>query len=170
MLASHLPGHRRLVWKGLLVVTAVVFGTALSTPLLSPEGRAVVMHLFAPVCHQIPVRSPFLGGVQIAICDRCAGIYLGLVLGVATVWGGHRLWQWAGRYDRYLLLSSLVPMGIDWIGPLFGLWPNAPTSRALTGLIFGLVAASFVADRLLWRDAPDVDAEPSTGTERTGFA
>ena len=170
MLSSRFPARRRLVWKGLLVLTSVVFGAALSTPFLSPEGRAVVMHLFAPVCHQIPVRSPFLGGVQIAICDRCAGIYLGLVLGVATVWGGHRLWQWAGRYDRYLLLGSLVPMGVDWIGPLFGLWPNVPTSRALTGLIFGLVAASFVADRLLWRAASEVDAEPTTGTERTGFA
>ena len=163
-------GHRRLVWRGLLVVTSAVFGVALSTPLLSPAGRALVMHLFSPVCHQIPVRSPFLDGVQIAICDRCAGIYLGLILGVATVWGGHRLWQRAGRYDRYLLLGSLVPMGIDWIGPLLGLWPNMPTTRALTGLIFGLVAASFVADRLLWRAAPEHEAESSTGAGRTGFA
>lgn len=170
MHSSRLSRHRRLVWSGLLAVTSLVFGAALSTPLWSPGGRAVVMNLFAPVCHQIPMRSPFLGGVQIAICDRCAGIYLGLVLGVATVWGARRLWQWAGRYDRYLLLSSLVPMGIDWVGPLLGLWPNAAPSRALTGLIFGLIAASFVADRLLWRGAPEYEAGPSTGTERTGFA
>jgi len=157
-------------WAGMLMATTAILAVAMSTPLLSPPGRALVMHAFSPVCHQIPVRSPFLGGVQLAICDRCLGIYLGLILGVATVWGGHRLWQWAGRYDRYLLLGSLVPMGIDWIGPLLGLWANGPASRVLTGLLFGIVAASFVADRLLWGSVWRREADPSTEGEGTGFA
>jgi len=151
MMFSGLPRSRRLAWGSLLATTAFVLAVALSTPLLSPAGRAAVMHLFAPVCHQIPVRSPFVDGVQLALCDRCAGIYLGLVVGVATVGVGHRLWRRAGRYDRYLLLGSLGPIGIDWIGPLLGLWANTPISRSLTGLFFGVVAASFVADRLLWQ-------------------
>jgi uncharacterized membrane protein len=160
----------RLIWGGLLAATTFVFVTALSTPLLSPSGRAAVMHLFAPVCHQIPVRSPFLGGVQLAICDRCVGIYLGLVLGVATVGWGHRLWRRAGRHARYLLLGSLVPMGIDWIGPLLGLWANGPVSRALTGGLFGMIAASFVADRLLWTWVWKREASSSTEGRGTGFA
>lgn len=149
------PHDRRLSWLGMLAATVMLLGGALSPPLLSPTWRAAVMHVFSPVCHQIPVRSPVLGGVQIAICDRCTGIYLGLVLGVATVGWTHRAWQKMGQRDRYVLLGSLIPAGIDWVGPLLGLWPNVPVSRALTGMLFGLVAASFVADRLLWDTARD---------------
>lgn len=170
MLFSVPPRSRRLAWGGLLATTAFVLAVALSTPLLSPAGRAAVMHLFAPVCHQIPVRSPFVDGVQLALCDRCTGIYLGLVIGVATVGVGHGLWRRAGRYGGYLFLGSLVPMGIDWIGPLLGLWANGPVSRALTGLLFGGIAASFVADRLLWRNFRQSEATSPTEAEDTGFA
>jgi uncharacterized membrane protein len=161
---------RRWAWLGMLAAVMTVLAGALSPPLLSPAWRAAVMHVFSPVCHQIPVRSPVLGGVQVAICDRCTGIYLGLVLGVATVGWAHRFWQTSGRYDRYALLGSLVPAGIDWIGPILGLWGNGPVSRALTGMLFGVVAASFVADRLLWRSRRIEEAGTPTGTDDGGFA
>ncbi len=109
------------------------------------------MHVFSPVCHQMTVRSPHLGGVQLALCDRCVGIYLGLVIGVATVGWGQPLWRSLGTYGRYVLLGSLVPMGVDWIGPILGLWGNGVVSRATTGMIFGVIAASFVTDRMLRR-------------------
>lgn len=151
MASSVFRGDRRLTWAGMLAATTTVFAVALSTPLLSPTWRAAVFHVFSPVCHQIPARSPVLGDVQIAICDRCVGIYLGLILGVLTVGWAHRLWQMMGRHDHYVLLGSLLPAGIDWIGPVLGLWGNGPVSRALTGLIFGVVTASFIANRLLRR-------------------
>jgi uncharacterized membrane protein len=153
----------------MLTATTMLLATALSTPLWSAEGRAAVMHLFTPVCHQIPVRSPFLGGVQLALCDRCMGIYLGLVVGVATVTLTHHLWRRIGSYDRYLFLGSLVPMGIDWGGPVLGLWAGGPASRALTGLAFGVVAASFVADRVLRQAFREREASASTEDEGTGF-
>jgi uncharacterized membrane protein len=161
--------RKRLAWGGMLTATTLLLATALSTPLLSPAGRAAVMHLFAPVCHQIPGRSPFVGGVQLALCDRCTGIYLGLVVGVATVGLVHRAWRRAGPYDRYLFLGSLVPMGVDWGGPALGLWASDPVSRALTGLIFGVVAASFVADQVLWRSVREREAPSPTKGEGTGF-
>lgn len=136
-------------WGVMLGMTGVVLVIALSTPLLAPEWRALVMHVFAPVCHQIPERSPHLSGVQLAICDRCTGVYVGCVLGVATVGWGRLLWARIREMDQYVLLGSLVPLGIDWIGPLLGLWTNVPFSRAATGLLFGGVAASFTADRIL---------------------
>jgi uncharacterized membrane protein len=170
MSASAFRRNRRLSWAGLLAATSAVLAVALSPPVLSPAWRAAVMHAFSPVCHQIPVRSPVLGGVQIAVCDRCTGIYLGLVLGVVTVGGAHRLWREMGRHGRYLLLGSLVPMGVDWVGPILGLWGNGPASRALTGLLFGVVAASFVSDRLLWKTGHQKEATMPTGTGERGFA
>ena len=122
---------------------------AVVPPLLAPEGRAVVMHVFAPACHQLPGRSPTIGGVPIALCDRCAGIYLGGILGILIGGWGRVLRRHLPVAPRYVLLASLVPLGLDWVGPILGLWPNGPWSRAATGLLFGGVAACVTTDRLL---------------------
>ena len=107
------------------------------------------MHLFAPVCHQMAVRSPHIGEIQIAICDRCTGIYLGLAIGVLVVplfWAWRRLVQ---RQAVPLLLSSLAVVGIDWVGPILGVWSNVPVSRGLTGALLGLVAGLLAGVGLL---------------------
>lgn len=139
----------RLLWYGLLGASSLLVVLALLPPLLSFPWRATVMEAFAPVCHQMPSRSLHLGGVPIAICDRCLGIYLGVVGGVATVKESHVFWSWLGNTRRYFFLASLAPLVLDWAGPIIGLWGNVPSSRFLTGLFFGMVAASFVTDRLL---------------------
>lgn len=149
----------RLVWYGLLAGTSGVLLVALLPPFLPIEMQGVVRRCFASVCHQMPGRSPHIGGVPIAICDRCSGIYLGLVVGVTVTGCGGSLWAALGRQGRYLLLGSLVPLGIDWIGPVLGLWGNGPVSRTLTGLFFGTVAASYVTDRVLRRVARTAASE-----------
>jgi uncharacterized membrane protein len=143
----------RIVWYGLLAGTSGLLLLALLPPFLPAELQGVVRGCFASVCHQMPSRSLHIGGVPVAICDRCSGIYLGVVLGVAVTGWGCSLWAALGQRSRYLLLGSLVPLGVDWIAPFLGLWQNGPVSRALTGLLFGIVAASYVTDRLLRRVA-----------------
>lgn len=143
----------RLVWYGLLAVTSGVFVLAMLPPVLPASLQGVVREGFAPVCHQLPGRSLHVGGVPVALCDRCSGIYAGLVVGVAGTGWGHSLWATLGPYSRYALLGALVPLGLDWMGPLLSLWGNGPVSRALTGLLFGSVAASYVTAQLLHRKA-----------------
>lgn len=143
----------RLIWYGLLGGTGGVLLLALLPPFLPAEMQGVVRRCFAPVCHQLPSRSPHIGGVPIAICDRCSGIYLGLVVGVVVTGWGRSLWAALGQHGHYLLLGTLVPLGVDWIGPMLGLWSNGPISRALTGFLFGVVAASYVTNQLLRRVA-----------------
>lgn len=147
----------------MVAVTLAVPVIALSPPLLSPMGRAVVMSVFDPVCHQISARSPYLGGVQVAVCDRCVGIYVGIVLGVASAGWGRAVWKTVGNHVRYVVLGSLVPLGLDWIGPVLGLWTNIPESRALTGFVFGAVVASFATDRIL-RTVARTDTQPKMET------
>jgi uncharacterized membrane protein len=101
----------------------------------------------------MPARSPHLAGAPLAVCDRCLGLYSGLVFGIAGVWGARRLWRRAGRADGLVLLAAALPMGADWAGPLLGLWANTPWSRSATGLLFGLAAGSFVAWRVAGRRA-----------------
>lgn len=139
----------RLAWAGMLAAAVLVLALAWLPPWLPEPARQVVMQAFAPACHQIPARSPHVAGTPIAICDRCTGIYAGLVLGILTVPVLHRTWRGLGRNDRLVLLGSLVPLGMDWIAPMLHLWPNTPATRAATGLAFGAVAASFVAHRVL---------------------
>lgn len=155
--SSTLDGRTtRTVWCGLLALTSGVFILAMLPPFLTGSLQGVVREAFAPVCHQLPSRSLHVGGVPVAICDRCTGIYLGLVLGVAGAGWGANLWAALESYGRYVLLGALVPLGIDWIGPWLQLWQNGPVSRILTGLLFGAVAASYVTTRLLHRKARTV--------------
>jgi len=149
----------RRLWYGLLASTSILLLLAVLPPFLSAEMGVVVRQCFAPVCHQIPGRSPHVGGVPIAICDRCSGIYLGLVLGVTASGWGQGLWAALGQHGRYLLLGSLVPLGVDWMGPVLGLWSNGPISRVLTGLLFGSIAASYVTNRVLQQVARTASLE-----------
>jgi len=160
---SEQPRTRR-VWYGLLAGTSSIFLLALLPPFLPSDMQAVVRQCYAPVCHQLPGRSLHIGGVPLAICDRCSGIYLGLVLGVSvTGWGGS-VWAALGRQSRYLLLGSLVPLAIDWIAPFLGVWQNGPASRGLTGLLFGVVAAGYVTDQVMRRMARAAAPEGSSST------
>lgn len=152
---SFVQDRRRLyIWSGLVAVAGAVFGIALSPPFLSPPWDTVVMHAFAPVCHQIPVRSPHIGEIQIALCDRCTGIYLGFAiggLGLPLSWPlRRRLLQQA----LPILLGAITITGLDWVGPILGLWPNVPISRFLTGGLLGLVAGLLVGVGLLRSHAP----------------
>ncbi len=106
------------------------------------------MAAFAPVCHQLPERSFWIDGVQLAVCHRCYGIYAGLFLGtlLLTLISTHasRLY----REARWLLIAGLLPPALDWGLQLVHLWQNTPLSRVLTGLWFGLVAGLLLAATL----------------------
>ncbi len=126
-----------LVWSWFLLVFA---------PPLLPEGMAWVVHQgYALFCHQLPDRSPFIDGTQLAVCHRCIGIYAALALAVLTY--GY-LRRWDTRLNPragWILGLSVVPPGVDWLGGVFEIWSNTPTSRIFTGAVFGLAAGYFLA-------------------------
>jgi uncharacterized membrane protein len=130
---------------GLVLVLAVL------PPFVPPGWRPVLMAVFAPACHQIAARSPHIGEVAVAVCDRCIGIYSGVFVGFLLALVLRPLWRRVGDAGRFVLLGALVPLGIDWIGPVLGLWSNTPLSRGATGFVFGVVAASFLAHTLFQR-------------------
>ena len=94
---------------------------------------------FSLVCHQLPERSFHWLGWPLAVCHRCAGLYLGFALGVAA-WphlpaGARRLATrpaWLG--------TCLALLALDWA------LPNSAASRLATGLVaafpMGLLAHS----------------------------
>ncbi len=71
------------------LLLAVLWGTmcllVFAAPLLAAHSHSLLASLiylfFTPACHQLPARSFALLGHPWGVCQRCAGIYLGLFTG-----------------------------------------------------------------------------------------
>lgn len=131
-------------WLLVLFGTALLLALATLPPWVEGRGRALLMHGFSLVCHQLPGRSPHFDGVVLAVCHRCYGIYWGLPLAVLGSRLLRRQEAFLSRHARFFLPASLLPPGIDWLAGLLGFWTNTPLSRTLTGAVFGLVAGYFL--------------------------
>ena len=73
--------------------------------------------LFSSVCHQMPDRSFIFSGFPFAVCHRCSGIYLGLILG--TLFKNPFL-DYSPGIRRAWVLASTVPLLIDVMLPVAG--------------------------------------------------
>lgn len=128
----------------LLCIVASPLAASTEQPLLAVALRRA----FAFACHQIPERSFHLGGVPLAVCARCWGVYCGFGAGVA-------LYPLASRavtgsfvttivpVRRWLVIAAL-PTSVDFLLGFTGVWENTHWSRALTGALAGAAAACFV--------------------------
>ncbi|MBI2953014.1 MAG: DUF2085 domain-containing protein [Chloroflexi bacterium] len=127
-------------WLALVnLVNFGFFGGALLTPVITSLGLTwVARPLFSSyslVCHQLPFRSDFIFGYQVAMCQRNMAIYGSMFLaGVGFAFVRTRLkplpWRW------YLVL--IAPMSIDGFTQLFGFRESNWTLRVITGTLFGV--------------------------------
>jgi len=88
------------------------------------------------LCHQKSERSIIINGNQMPFCARCTAIWLGLTIGLVFMF-----FYKIGLNDRFvfLLLIGLIPIGIDGIGQMVGLWESTNILRVITGLIIGIL-------------------------------
>ena len=137
------------IWVGSFLMMAILPVLASISPWVSEPLQLALIHIFDPFCHQISERSPHVHGVQLAVCHRCYGILIGLVVGpiVALICRG-----WCGRNARIFVIASLVPLALDWGLEVLDIWHNSAGSRFLTGAIFGIVAGVLVARAMAWRE------------------
>ncbi len=86
------------------------------------------------LCHQIAERSFFINGNQMPFCARCTAIWLGLAIGL-----GFMVFYKIQLDEKFLfaIIICLVPIGIDGVGQLFGLWESTNIVRLITGLLAG---------------------------------
>ncbi len=134
-----------LYWGLATLLFALVTALAAAPPFAPPAAAEFIRQAFSGLCHQIPERSPHLGGAPWAVCHRCAGIYAGLTAG-AALYPLLRRWPLAARP---LLLAALGLAAADWLLGAAGLWANTPASRVLTGFLFGAVAGALVVQSLV---------------------
>jgi uncharacterized membrane protein len=152
-------------WLVALVAVAFWPGASLIDRLMMLDGG---------ICAQNPTHSFFPGGIQLPLCSRNTGIYLGVAC--TTLWlaasGRLRAARLPGRGVMLALGLAALLMAVDGFNSFFldlGLpHPYTPRNplRLATGLGMGVAMAAFllpVASAILWR----VDDErPSFGTLR----
>jgi uncharacterized membrane protein len=133
-----------LLWGGL----SAAF---LAAPLLHARGHfgaaALLNALFSPVCHQDPGRSFTFCGQPWAVCHRCSGIYFGLFLGSLLPFELSVILD-SPRRRRFCVLLATLPLLLDALMPLSGIWLNTPVSRLATGLLFGIMISSLLGPGL----------------------
>jgi uncharacterized membrane protein len=88
------------------------------------------------LCHQQAARSLFFNGNEMPFCTRCTAIWLGIAVGL-----GFMVLYTIELNEKFLFLMifSLVPIGIDGVGQLFGFWESTNLIRLLTGLLAGII-------------------------------
>jgi uncharacterized membrane protein/glutaredoxin len=117
-------------------------GLPFLAPVLMASGYTAPANLiysaYQFACHQLPSRSYFIFGHQVAFCQRDTAIYVTLF--VATflfAFVRHRIkpLPWQGY------VAFIAPMAIDGITQLFGLRSSNWQLRTITGALFGLGSA-----------------------------
>ncbi len=88
------------------------------------------------LCHQKPTRTFILNGNQMPFCSRCTAIWVGITIGLGILTFFHIPLD--NRF-LFLVIFSLIPIGIDGTGQLLGLWESSQLSRVITGSFVGIV-------------------------------
>lgn len=168
-LATHWLALVNLFWGlyvGLPLLAPVMMDAGWELP------AKVIYIVYRPLCHQRPERSYFVGGPQavyseeelaaagvdvrplsrdigndtvgwkVAFCERDVAIYgaiflAGLAYSVLRRWRGN----WLMPFRYYLVF--LVPMGVDGLLQLFGVYESNWILRTLTGAFFGVGSVLF---------------------------
>ena len=136
-----------LIYLTFLVPIAAWCFLIILAPYLAETGNEyisdMIYFVFSFNCHQRPERSLFLFDHKLSVCSRCAAIYFGVLL--STI-----LYPIFKRIDnketpsKWLLILSLVPMGLDGMTQLTGLRESTNLLRIITGGLFGMVIPLYI--------------------------
>ena len=76
------------------------------------------------------------------MCARCLGIYAGFLAGLALYPLLRRPDSRALPKARLVVLAAL-PMGLDFLAGITGVWPSPPVFRLATGIVWGAVLPAY---------------------------
>lgn len=122
------------------------------------------------LCHQLPGRSFFGGGVQVPVCARDTGIYFGFVLSLAVLTVLARGSRPSGAPRRLVLAVVALFVGVmawDGVSSYAGWRTTGNDLRLFTGLLAGsaiAVAVFPMVNGQLWR-APGRDGPLAAGRD-----
>lgn len=123
------------------LAVAVFVALPLLAPILMAVGQAdlarTIYYLYSYTCHQLPSRSFYLFGYQMAYCERDNAIYGSALL------AGLAFGAWRARLPRLSFRAYLVlilPMAVDGFTQAFGWRESTWELRTVTGILFGVAS------------------------------
>lgn len=96
----------------------------------------------AVICHQRTERSFFMDGVQLPVCARCLGLYVGAALAVPFVLRARP--AIASARARRILAAAALPTAITWTLEFAGVAGFSNAIRFIAALPLGGAAAWLV--------------------------
>lgn len=135
------------------LASAALLAAAAAPGWLGPEAGSAVRSAFSALCHQLPHRTPHVGGGAWALCHRCTGVAAGLAAGVllAPMLTRSAAARLRAAPPARTVALSLTPLALDWALGAAGVWANTPLSRVATGALFGVAAGMVLGLALLPR-------------------
>ena len=122
--------------------TALWLGAIFLAPWLAAKGASgparVLYALFRPVCHQIADRCFMLDGHPLAVCGRCLGIYVGFAAGL-VLFPLVRGFRSPSLPRPLTFFLAVLPLAVDGVAGVLGLWKSPIGVRFVTGLVWGTV-------------------------------
>lgn len=143
----------------------VLFGAVLVPYLRSIGWGWLATPLFASyrlICHQMPSRSYFLFGQQMAMCQRNTAIYAALLLGGLLY--AYLRTRGIAPLSLRVYAVAILPMALDGFTQLFGFRESTWELRTITGALFGLASVLLVyphLDRAVARLTVETEPVPS---------
>jgi uncharacterized membrane protein len=138
-LIYHFAKHWVLVvgfFLGLYAFLPLLAPVLMASGITGPSNLIYSGYRFA--CHQLPSRSFFIFGQQMAFCHRDTAIYTSLFVAL-IVFGLVRHRVKPLPWPAYLLF--IAPMALDGITQLIGLRTSSWQLRTITGVLFGVGSA-----------------------------
>ncbi|MBU0491284.1 MAG: DUF2085 domain-containing protein [Chloroflexi bacterium] len=148
------PPSPRFERRNLALAIAILTGLLSLAVILLPDlVLGGCWRIGYAICHQIRDRSLLFADLQLPLCARCTGTYLGVMLGITFIWLRGR--QRSGAMAPVPILVALVGfigiMGIDGLNSYLSLIPGLPyvyephnLLRVLTGSLNGLALSNIV--------------------------
>jgi len=99
--------------------------------------------VYSSVCHQESAKCISIGGASMLVCVRCAGIYFG-----SFTTGLLSLLLIVPSISRRVLLFSAIPLAMDVLFVLTGVYTYSQGIAFVTGLVFGGVVYLFLLNEL----------------------
>jgi len=158
-----------------LIIVLGIFYLGLLTALIFLPGGTLLDRLRwldSGICAQLPTHSFYPGGLELPLCARNTGIYLGFMVTLMTLYamGRGRVQQLPLRPIIVLLVCGGLAMIVDGFNSFFldlglpHLYQPHNLLRLGTGLAAGLALATLtlpVINRLLWCEYSDERSIPS---------
>lgn len=99
----------------------------------------IIHAIFSICCHQYADRSPHYADEIFPVCYRCAGLYFGIISSYLFLFVRNASYFSLDRKTALVLTSFTLPLCIDGLANLSGIWSTPGSLRAITGILCGTV-------------------------------